>query len=629
MWRWFGIILIILLATVVRLHEIDAQSLWHDEGNSLRLAERNVPDLIEATGRDIHAPGYYLGLKMWITVTGTSEFSLRTFSALMSILSVAVSFALGKQLSGRAMVGCWAALIVSLHPFSVYYAQETRMYAQLGAMSIISLWLLLIYLKSQRWQLAVMLSVVNAIGLYTHYTFPITMVVQSVFFLWWWLPQRDNFKLIRNYTFLNIFSLLLFLPWLPTAYHQVTTWPSTGDTTALSTRLDRIFQILFYGQSVPSISNFYYILGIGLVLLGLMLQWRKWGQQFLIPSLLIVLSIGLLLSSGAYREANLKFLIPAQAATAILLAYGLVQVHGLIATRFPKQSLIGFTVMLGVLAVLVQPTIQGLHTIFTDDAYARSNYRGVVARIQSLARDSSAVILNAPNQEEVFSYYFTDNNISVYPLPRGLGGNDPETAMLTQEVIDNHNRIFLVLWGQQERDPNSVVQFTLDNNAFVIERKWFNDVELVQYAVLGATPTMPDIEVNMRFGEQITLVGYSLSGQQFVAGQGDALGVTLFWETNSDITDRYKISVQVLAPNGTLADQHDSEPANGLRPTISWQVGEVIADNHGLILNTALPAGTYTLNVVVYDANNPDRRLTPENGNPNAILELAQLDIIP
>ena len=49
--------IVLLIATGARLYRIDAPSLWNDEGNSLRLAERSPSDLIDATARDIHPPG--------------------------------------------------------------------------------------------------------------------------------------------------------------------------------------------------------------------------------------------------------------------------------------------------------------------------------------------------------------------------------------------------------------------------------------------------------------------------------------------------------------------------------------------------------------------------------------------
>src|SRR5690606_28586751 len=105
--------IVLLIATGARLYRIDAQSLWNDEGNSLRLAERTASDLIDAAGRDIHPLGYYLTLKAWITLAGTSELSLRLPSAFAGVLTVAAVIALGRRLFG-AEAGALAGLMAAL-----------------------------------------------------------------------------------------------------------------------------------------------------------------------------------------------------------------------------------------------------------------------------------------------------------------------------------------------------------------------------------------------------------------------------------------------------------------------------------------------------------------------------------
>src|SRR5215468_10772249 len=123
--------LIVFLAAALRLHWLGHQSLWNDEGNTLRLVERSIPDLLVAASRDIHPPGYYLALKAWWALTGESEFALRSFSAFMGVLTVACVYALGRSLFASG-VGVLASLLVALNAFSVYYSQEARMYAMLA-----------------------------------------------------------------------------------------------------------------------------------------------------------------------------------------------------------------------------------------------------------------------------------------------------------------------------------------------------------------------------------------------------------------------------------------------------------------------------------------------------------------
>ena len=124
----------LLIAAGTRLYRLDAQSLWNDEGNSLRLAERRVSGLLDAAARDIHPPGYTLALKGWIALAGTSELALRLPSAFAGLLTVAAAIALGRQLYGPG-AGALAGLFVALSPLAVYYSQEARMYAQLGLLA--------------------------------------------------------------------------------------------------------------------------------------------------------------------------------------------------------------------------------------------------------------------------------------------------------------------------------------------------------------------------------------------------------------------------------------------------------------------------------------------------------------
>ncbi|MBI4631063.1 MAG: hypothetical protein HY740_04980, partial [Chloroflexi bacterium] len=76
-----SITLILLLATFLRFYRIDAQSLWHDEGNSYQMTLKSADRIIGDAAADIHPPLYYFLLTAWRTVAGKSEFALRGLSA--------------------------------------------------------------------------------------------------------------------------------------------------------------------------------------------------------------------------------------------------------------------------------------------------------------------------------------------------------------------------------------------------------------------------------------------------------------------------------------------------------------------------------------------------------------------
>lgn len=650
---WLAPLIVLLLAFAVRFHALGAQSLWNDEGNSLRLAERPIPDLVDAAGRDIHPPGYYLALKGWTALAGRSEFGLRALSALQGVLTVALTIALGRTLFGRG-AGALAGLFVALNPFAVYYSQEARMYAQLALLSAASMTLFARWLKGFTSPPASLrsarplsmfsvssvvkllpLALVNAAGLYTQYSFPFTLLAQGALFVAWLVWHRRAGRslggAVTSFAALNLLTLALFAPWLPTAWRQVTTWPRTGEGLAPGEQLRTVFTWLVYGNTAGRVALLQFLWPGLLLVAGV---WpgrgRAQGWRLALPVVWVVVVTGALFVSGAYRPANLKFLLPAQVALALLLADGTRRLWswgGRFLLLSARQS--GAIARLLALVCAGQVALgnaQALDALYNNPAYARADYRAIAAQLMADERPGDAIILNAPNQIEVFSYYYR-GSAPVYPLPRGLGGDDDETRAEVMAILGRSQRIFAIFWGEAERDPRRVVQTTLDSHAYPVASVWYGDVRLAQYAAPGPAPDAPARQLNARFGETLRLTGYALSAQD--ARPGDALGVTLFWMADAPFPIRYKVTVQLLAPEGSLVAQHDAEPANNLAPTTGWTPGQVVKDTHAVIVPPDAPPGAYTLVVAVYPLDAPQKRLPVWEGETyhGDALRLTSLDV--
>jgi len=95
--------------------------------------------------------------------------------------------------------------------------------------------------------------------------------------------------------------------------------------------------------------------------------------------------------------------------------------------------------------------------------------------------------------------------------------------------------------------------------------------------------------------------------------------VTLFWEAQAPVAERYKVTIQLLDATGQLIAQHDTEPGDGLNPTTIWNPGQVIADRYGVILPPNLPSGRYTLIAGLYHVITAER-LPTATGSDHVIL---------
>lgn len=623
-------LLVLLIAAGARFYRIDAQSLWNDEGNSLRLAERGVADLLDAAARDIHPPGYYLLLKAWIALAGTSELALRTPSALAGGLTVAAAIALGRRLYGPG-AGALAGVLVALNPLAIYYSQETRMYALLGLLAALSTLVFVAWLARAAWDRTLALALLTAAGLYTHYAYPFTLLAQGALFALWAAGaiRRGQAHAARRallaYLALNALALALFAPWLPTAWSQVTAWPAAQATGPILERLRASLSAITLGGGVRDLP-WGMLIAPGVLALGVLRGARANGAlprgwRAALPPVWIAAAVGGLLLSGAYRPANLKFLVPAAVAAALWMAGGAA--GWWTALRERRRWLVAVPLLL--IAAVLAAQLRTLDTLYHDPAAARADYRAIAAWLAHAARPGDAIILDAPNQIEVFSYYY-DGPVPVYPLPRGLGGDDAQTRAGVEALLTQHERVFALFWGEDERDPRRVVAATLDAGAFPLRSTWYGDVRLAEYAVLAGPSGTPQTALDVRFGDAMTLTGASMSADR--AHPGDALGVTLFWRADAPLSTRYKITVQLLTPDGTLAAQHDAEPDNNRALTTGWQPGEVVIDPHGLVIPPGSAPGQYTIAVAVYPVDAPADRLPPADPRAaNGLLPLATVRV--
>jgi len=223
--------------------------------------------------------------------------------------------------------------------------------------------------------------------------------------------------------------------------------------------------------------------------------------------------------------------------------------------------------------------------------------RIAAARIGADAQANAGVILNAPNQWEVFTYYHRDG-APVYPLPlQGMTADD--VAAELSAIAATHDRLYVIYWGDAQQDPQRWVERWLDEHTFKATEEWVKDVRFAVYAVPDEPATEMATAVAIPFGDAITLQGYTLG--ETTLSPGEIAQVTLFWQTAVPLDQRYKVFLHLVGKDGLPVAQRDSEPGGTLKPTNTWPPGETISDNHGLLIPADLPPGEYELRAGMYE----------------------------
>jgi 4-amino-4-deoxy-L-arabinose transferase-like glycosyltransferase len=622
-WNWIKIP-ILVLAALLRFYGLGQQSLWADEGNSVALTRLGIWEIAQRTAFDIHPPFYYWLLRGWVSIFGTSEIALRSLSALLGVGVVYLIWRLGLLLF-NVKVASIAAFVAALSPLLVYYSQETRMYMLLTLLSCLTVLTAVQLLMAGRFNpgLSTVYVIAVTTGLYTHYAYPIILIVVNAVAVVYLIDKSgmtERSRRLRLWFGLQMIPLLLYLPWLPTAWRQLTVWPGTNFPPSLPEILQIIADSLLLGLSWPYeqtgpvliillvilvVPALYYLSGISETV-----RLRAWilllYLWFLLP---VVFTI------YVFSPAFLKFLVVAIPALALLLA-----ITGVELVTVSHQRWLGY-ILVGLLLLEVSVTsLLSLYNYYTNSAFARDNYRDIAQFLEAVGSAGDAIILNAEGQQDVFGYYYHATT-PVYPLPRQRPLDKVETEAELEQIANQAENVYAVYWAEQQADPAGLIEGWLNTHLYKATDHWYGNVRLVGYASQQTNSPVEDVEV--LFGPDIQLTGVGISPERLAPG--DILRVTLIWKTAQPLAEDYTVFLQLLDASNHLVGQRDAAPQTRSK---GWVPNTVITDTHGIFVEPGTPPGQYRLIVGLYHSQTGKRLpVTPPAGLDFA--EIGKIEIVP
>lgn len=240
-------------------------SLWYDETVNAYLAVSSWDTIwVWSTEIDTQPPLHFVALKLWGSGAGTSEFSLRLFSAFCGLLTTAATVSLGRQLTRNPLSGWLAAIFLALSGGFLYAVGEVRTYALSLVLLAWSTTFLLKMLQNKRWW--PIYTVTALLLLFTHYTALAAIGVQLALVGLWFLKQPRQ-RILRGIIVPLILVMAVGL-WVLLMggrdFSEGTAFPSDAN---LGNWLDAYIEFSVFGQKIVTDDTLAYAL-VGFTMLA-------------------------------------------------------------------------------------------------------------------------------------------------------------------------------------------------------------------------------------------------------------------------------------------------------------------------------------------------------------------------
>jgi uncharacterized membrane protein len=641
-----ALLAILLLAFGLRMVGLGAGSLWYDETVSVHLAGKDLPALVAHTARDIHPPGYYLLLHAWLRpfapaaqgAGGANEFAAAFFSLFFGLLLVALAYCLARRVFGR-QAGLWAALLVALSPYNLWYSQEVRMYTLGAALGVGLVLVTLSLLRWERgpvpWRRLALYSLLGAAALWTLYYAAFLLVALNLLVAAWWLaglrPGRRGAAgraWLAAWLLAQVGALLLYLPWLPVAWRQASQppVPPWRGFTALGQVLVETWSALSLGQAAdpawawPAALVFAVLVALGLA--GRRARGRAWllAGSVLLPVFLIYVA------SYATPLYHVRYAFTYSTAFYVLAAGGLA----LLWRR--SRPLAGLSLVL--IAVLAMAAIYAYHT---DARYAPDDHRAATRFLATAWRPGDVVLVDAGYAYTALLTYWPGE--APPRVARLVGGDhsaaqgaerpvvllagsvdgDPslgwgdaqadfyamsrdETQAALEQLFAGYHRLWLYRVYDTVTDPGGLIRSWLEAHGRLFEDRVFTgEANLRVQGYL--TQRDPLAGAMARDDAALADGSLALAGSTALPAAvevGGVLDTVLVWRAGQAPPAEALLFAGLFDDAGRRWAQVDERPSGPLYPGSEWQPGSLVRTPLRIPIPPGTPPGSYRLEVGWY-----------------------------
>jgi mannosyltransferase len=660
--RRLALLLLILGAFALRLTDLTRQNIWWDEARNIEVALRPFWQIPVAPELDIQPPLYFWLFHSWGRLMGIDvgmdpilvAFVARYLSVAAGIVGVALLYTLTRRMAGGT-AGIIALGIGALSPLWLAESQEARMYTlsfslltaaalawgkiEESRTKIVSTKSPLKSDQSSRPIHYSLFILFSAFALATHYN---AVFILVAWYFWWGilaLAAPDRWRRLRVVFLCGLAMTILVLPLAPIALRQIPDYANPNLTVpTLAQYLDQNWRGFLGGYAVDAIPFgeiwLWAVLAaaaVGSWLLAVGAEGKrrqkaktkrqKWWQVTIIHALRT--------TNYASRITNYAFLI-SWLLGGLALYYIAVVDRGAFNIRYSSFVTPALYALLGIaiaalgrirrwlplagMALLLVGLIPAARADLVDPRFFREDTVGLADWLRSQTTPNDLILVD---QKYPFGFYYDRYAIEPADEPADEPAG-PETAPARYLFVDintvdarlsewagDAQRIFWVQWFESDTDPRGAVSFLLDKYGQRAGEEQFRGYWVQRWDLTPPTDFVLTEEMTPQIHRWRGGLATAEIDAPAQAVPGEPLPVVIRWQRGAgEITRPLKARVALYNEEGARLAQDDRRILNDrhLSPA-EWSEADRPLNVYKLDLPADLPAGRYTLQLLVYDAD--------------------------
>ncbi len=461
----FALLLMVGVATVLRLYHLDFNSVWIDEAATLRFSTGSFFDIWQYTAAgEFNPPGFHWLVNLVITAIGVSEFSLRLVPMVAGILTIPVVYCAATILADDRRVGLIAAFLTTCSPLHIFYSQEGRAYTAMLLLYALGLVCYVFWVRTSRpatmrdtRYLLYLAMGAFGVSVWMHFYAAVAVIPILIHMIYQhivvgYLEYGGSKGFDRGFfSAIGIFTLLV-IPF-------VTIGPSLfGRRTGMGVAWGAD-PVMMVTDIFVEMAGFHILFALIFLLLALVGMRRYLDPSFavLVP-LAIVVPLIISAALAPHMDLSVRYLIFLLPVFFTLVGSGFVDLFDRVNMSTHQMLLVTGLFI----AIIAAPTLM---TYYTE--YTKIDYRGAATYLTAVTNDGDTVVLVPQSRESAFLYYYnatTDGTTFI-----SLNPDIPDLDTLVQKS----RTVWLVKTEVTEcLDPNAPINRWLADHAMTAQQTY-------------------------------------------------------------------------------------------------------------------------------------------------------------